>query len=412
MDGGGVTPSIPADPVSARNEHVSALRNAFIAFSRFRNHLAVLYVACSVAGAMCALGILQAMPDRYTASGLVAVQIATGARIDPAVRAAREALLADGLLGQVAGTFASTLPALRRQVSVTQSDGLALTVSATMRDPARAAGVVNGLIDDYVIAHALHSTAAATPVIRVLHQAARPSAPDKPGRWPAGLAGAVGGALVALLVQLAPGWARAVRTGGKQPWRQAGVDVISRLDTGLGRSLADALLQSGVGPQMAAMRATRATLGDAKTVSFVGGQPGPAASAAACAYARAAARDGQHVLLVDGDPAGAFMSRLLGEPGGRLGEVLRGEAEWRACVTHDRVAGLDTLVGMSDGAGGRRLSAVIDQAATVYDQIVLGAPEGTRLPRCDRAVMVLDGGETVVLAEQAGRAPLRGVTAD
>jgi Mrp family chromosome partitioning ATPase len=292
---------------------------------------------------------------------------------------------------------------MRRLVSVSQDDGLALTVSATMRNPARSADVVNALLDDYVIAHALGEQGAGVrdlPAIRVLRHPSVPTAPDKPAASLAGGLGAAAGLAIAVLVRMSRRWAAAARAreSVERSLRRAGMNVLGRLDPRAGRSMADALLQSGTGPQMAAMRATRDKLGDAKVVGFVGGQPGPAASAAACAYARAAARDGQHVLLVDGDPEGAFMSRLLGEPRGRLSDVLRGEAEWRDCVTHDRVEGLDTLVGPTHGAGARRLGAVIDQAVTVYDQIVLGAPKGTRLPRCDRAVTVLDGGEAVVLA--------------
>jgi MinD-like ATPase involved in chromosome partitioning or flagellar assembly len=197
--------------------------------------------------------------------------------------------------------------------------------------------------------------------------------------------------------------------------------VVGRLKNRTGRALADRLLQSGVGPEADAMRAASGRLGQLsrtppRVVGFVGAQAGLAATAAACAFARAAARDGQNVLLIDQDPASGAMARVLGEPGGRLGEVMSGAASWRDCVSPDRIPGLDTLVGsakpQADVAGNIvGLENLLAEARADYDQIVLGAAgtgevEATRIVRSsDVTVVVLE--ESAMRARPAAEAIAR-----
>ncbi len=254
-----------------------------------------------------------------------------------------------------------------------------------------------------------------TPDVRVLSQASVPGLPSAPNTKMAAAYGGLGGGLLACMAALAF-TRRSTGTADAAAFaRAAGLHVVATLrGRSTGRGLADKLLAGGTGPEADAMRLARTRTGQLsrtppRVVGFVGAQPGPAGTSAACAYARTAARDGQHVLLIDQDGETGAMPRMLGEQGGRLAEVLTGEASWRDAVAQDRVPGLETLVGTARPGPDTQRSAVglenlLAEARGEYDLIVMGAPlashaDATRVARSsDVTVVVLD---EALLREQA-----------
>ncbi len=254
-----------------------------------------------------------------------------------------------------------------------------------------------------------------TPDVRVLSQASVPGLPSAPNTKMAAAFGGLGGGLLACMAALAFTRRSSGAADAAAFARAAGLHVVATLrGRTAGRTLADKLLASGTGPEADAMRLARTRTGQLsrtppRVVGFVGAQPGTAGTSAACAYARAAARDGQHVLLIDQDAESNAMPRLLGEQSGRLAQVLTGEAAWRDAVAQDKVAGLETLVGAPrPGPDAQRSSVGLEnllaEARGEYDLIVMGAPlashaNATRVVRSsDVTVVVL---EEALLREQA-----------
>lgn len=142
-----------------------------------------------------------------------------------------------------------------------------------------------------------------------------------------------------------------------------------------------------------------------RTIAFVAAHAGGGnAAAAACAYARAAAWDGQRVLLVDADAASGNLPRLLRMPQGRLASVLSGAADARDAAAPDRVPGLDCLVHALRPAASAAdparnavgLENLLVEARDEYALVVLAGPaaataEAASLLRSsDAAVLVID----------------------
>jgi len=269
-----------------------------------------------------------------------------------------------------------------------------------------------------------------TPDVRVLSKASPPGLPSAPNVKMAAAFGGIGGALLACMAALAftqAGFGAADAAGLA---RAQGLQTIATLRGRRARSLADRLLQTGIGPEVDALRAARARLAQLsrmplRVAGFVGAQQNTTATSVACAFARCAARDGQHVLLIDQDPRSLSMSRVLGEPTGRLTDVLNGTLCWRDGVVADRIPGLDTLVGAATAENPHErqvvgLENLLVEARAEYDLIVLGAPAGadadaTRIARSsDVTVIVLDeaqmrpraASETCARLQSFSRAPL------
>jgi uncharacterized protein involved in exopolysaccharide biosynthesis len=246
-----------------------------------------------------------------------------------------------------------------------------------------------------------------TPDVRVLSNASPPGTPSAPNmKMAAGFGGMAGGLLASMGVL-----AFTRRTGGRPDAaafaRHVGGTVVATLRGRAARNgLADRVLTGEAGPEAQALNIARVRLGELsrvapRVVCFVGAQPGEAATAVACAYARAAAREGRRVLLVDGDPGGEErIANILGTPPGRLADAYAGLADWRDCVVPDRVDGLDVLTGAP--ASGETpyqtvgLENLLVEARTEYAQVVLGAPEAQQahavslVRSSDITVVVLD----------------------
>jgi uncharacterized protein involved in exopolysaccharide biosynthesis/Mrp family chromosome partitioning ATPase len=266
-----------------------------------------------------------------------------------------------------------------------------------------------------------------TPDVRVLSQAVTPGLPSAPNVKAATGLGGIGGGLLACVFALA-----FTRRGAVlDPERLAGISGLTLIATlrgkaglsGAGRrGLAARIAAAPAGDEADALRVARTRLGQIarrapRKVAFVGAVASHAASAAACAFARAAAFDGQRVLLVDADRAHRNLALVLGAPAGRLEEVLSGAADWRDAVTADVMPGLDLLLGArSVPAGGDSvaLENLLAEASEDYDLIVLGAPAAVHpdalgLARsCDVTVLVVEArdGEGAAQAARTRLAPM------
>ncbi len=248
-----------------------------------------------------------------------------------------------------------------------------------------------------------------TPDVRVLSKATIPGLPSAPNTKMAAVFGGMGGGLLACMAALAFTRRGAAAADGAAFARAAGLHVVATLrGRTAGRTLADKLLAGGVGPEADAMRLARTRAGQLsrtppRVVGFVAAQPGVAGASAACAYARAAARDGQHVLLIDQDGETGALPRLLGSAGGHLAEVFTGAVAWRDALAPDRVPGLDALVGTPRPGPAAPQSAVglenlLADARAEYDLIVLGAPLASQ---ADAVRVVRSSDVTLVVLDEA-----------
>lgn len=268
-------------------------------------------------------------------------------------------------------------------------------------------------------------TGTETPDVRVLSNAVTPGLPSAPNTKLAAGFGGLGGGLLACMAALA--FTRQTsRLDAAGFARQSGLAVVATLSGRVARaSIADRVLQNGSSAELDALRLARTRLGQLsrtspRVVGFVGAQAGTVASSVTCAYARAVARDGVRVLLIDGDPQGMTMARVLGMSGGRIAEVFSGAADWRDCVVPDRVAGLDTLLGTSGAAAGSRSAVALEnllvEARGEYQQIVLGSPGATQAEAisiarsADVTVLVIDEHGLREDVASAGVARLRGLS--
>ncbi len=249
-------------------------------------------------------------------------------------------------------------------------------------------------------------TGTETPDVRVLSNAVPPGFPSAPNTKMAAGAGGAGGALLACMAVLAF-TRRSVGSGAAAFAQEAGLAVAASLRARAAKSgLADRVVRDG--EENDALRLARAALNQLsrtppRVVGFVGGQAGASASSVAAAYARAVARDGQRVLLVDCDPNGnGGIGRALGAPGGRVAEVMTGAADWQDCLAADRVPGLQLLLGRREGGTAAPqpvgLENLLAEARGEYDHIVLGAPEAAQ---ADAVTVVRSADVTVLVIEEA-----------
>jgi uncharacterized protein involved in exopolysaccharide biosynthesis/Mrp family chromosome partitioning ATPase len=258
------------------------------------------------------------------------------------------------------------------------------------------------------------------PDIRVLSRAVPPGLPSAPNvKAATGLGGLAGGLLAGVLAL-----AFTTRRGGlidaESFARLEGLTTIATLRgkaalAGAGRTgLAARVVANPTGEDAGAMRMARARLGQIsrrapRKISFVGAQTGTAAAAAAAAFARIAALDGQRVLLVAADAAQPAMARVLGV----IGESAAASGDWRDGVVQD-ASGLDVLPGCATAQGAVALENLLAEANEDYDVIVLGAPafaqpDALTLARsCDVTVLVIEArvGVTAALEARGRLAPM------
>jgi uncharacterized protein involved in exopolysaccharide biosynthesis/Mrp family chromosome partitioning ATPase len=264
----------------------------------------------------------------------------------------------------------------------------------------------------------------ATPDVRVLSHAVTPGLPSAPNMKAATGLGGLGGGLLACAFALA----FTSRKRALDPAAMTRIEGLTLIATLRGKpggrgGLAARIAAAPLGDEADAMRVARARLGQMsrrapRRIAFAGGQSGAAAAAAASAFARAAALDGQRVLLIEGDSGHHDLASVLGAAPGRLDDVLAGATDWRDAVAPDVTPGLDLLLGGPPAAAAPRtgvpLENLLVEAGEEYDLIVLGAPAAAQpdalgLARSsDVTVLVVEsrGGAEPAVAAQTRLAPM------
>ncbi len=261
-------------------------------------------------------------------------------------------------------------------------------------------------------------TGTETPDVRILSTAVPPGSPTGPNTKMITGAGGLSGVLLGCLVALLR--LRSVDTFETAPdfTRATGLPVLAVLPRGLALSgrtaLASTVMTAPTEPGADALRKLRTKL------RFVGRSRAPrsilftsaagrgdaAASAAAgfaAAFARVAAADGEHVLLLEGNLAAPGLGRLLGIESDGLTELFDIGADWRDTVAADPQSPLDLLlVGQPLANSHGLLSGVTFQNLLVevrqdYDLVVMDAPAAGSADaaalalRADATVLLIDG---------------------
>jgi succinoglycan biosynthesis transport protein ExoP len=247
-----------------------------------------------------------------------------------------------------------------------------------------------------------------TPDARILSRAEPPARPSSP-RGSLLMAAA---ALVGLVIGAGLAWLREVtattfRTEAEVqavlglPCIGAIPRVGSRLDWGRdwerGQGVAAALAQEGTvtARQLQHLRGRLAlAAADPRLLTVTSARPGDGKSSLALALARAAARGGERVLLVDCDLWRGNLSRIMGAgeaPG--VADLLAGRADTAALARPDGRSSL-TFIAAGQGKDGRRIAGLAAKASTEgwrrdYDLIVLDAPP------------ILASADALLLAEMA-----------
>ncbi len=227
-----------------------------------------------------------------------------------------------------------------------------------------------------------------TPDVRVVAMAAPPGGPTSPNMKLAAGAGGVAGAMLGCLFVMA----RASSAGGfSKPadFAAAGLPVpglVSRAVLGRSRSRRVRPMPVPAGRDAEGLRTLRFRLARLGQVSaprsavFAGLRDGDDAARVAVAMARAAAMDGDRVLLVEGDLQSPKAAALLGAAHDGLIEALEGKSNWLDQVSHDTATPLQVLAAAQpDGKahillGSNAFQNLLVEAQAQYDLVVLTAP--------------------------------------
>lgn len=262
--------------------------------------------------------------------------------------------------------------------------------------------------------------AAEVPDVRVLSTAAAPSMPSGPNgkliTGMGGLSGIVLGCLLALT---------RLRTvdGFDDPadvTRSTGMPVLGTLPRNMLRSgLLKRVLNRSQGSDVEALRALRARVrfagrtGTPRCVLFTPGLGRGEPTDLAAAFARAAAVEGEKVLLIEANFNAPALARLFGVRSDALADVLQGGADWRDAVIPDPQSPLDLLLtdrrlaGANALLGGVPLQNLLVEARNQYDLVVLSgpAPDAADMQalalRADTTIIVLDAKSGNPVAQQA-----------
>lgn len=248
--------------------------------------------------------------------------------------------------------------------------------------------------------------------VRLLSAAVPPGGPSGPNFKMAGMMGGAGGALLGCLIALAR--LRSVDgfdTAGELT-DATGLPVLAVLPRRMLRS------RQLSAQDIEAMRLLRGRLrfsgrgGRPQAVAFVPILPAGSAAGLAVLFARAAAADQEHVLLIEGDLREPRMAALLNrrEPGG-LPQVLAG-ADWRdTLVQEGGQGGLDLLLASARGTDSHVLLTsphmhnLLIEARDDYELAVLDGPPAAA---SDAAVLAALADVTVLVVDsRAGHAAVQ-----
>ena len=226
-----------------------------------------------------------------------------------------------------------------------------------------------------------------TPDVRVVAMAAPPNGPTSPNMKLAAGAGGVAGAMLGCLFVIA----RASSAGGfSRPadFAAAGLPVpgvVSRTVLGRSRRRVRAMpVPAGRDAEgLRTLRFRLARLGQVsapRSAVFAELGDGDDAVRVAVAMARAAAMDGDRVLLVEGNLQLPKAAGLLGAAHDGLIEALEGESSWLDQVSHDTATPLQVLAATRPAGeahillGSTTFQNLLVEAQAQYDLVVLTAP--------------------------------------
>ena len=251
-----------------------------------------------------------------------------------------------------------------------------------------------------------------TPDVRILSAAVPPGMPSGPNMKLAGLMGGIGGALIGCLLSLTRLKSANGFDSAAEVTAATGLPVIATFQPGLLKRGRGLLARSPIdGEDAEALRTLRSRLRFAgrglapRTVVFVPVMKSEKAALLAAGLARAAAGQGERVLLIGTDIANPQLKVLVGQENSTSSNLLRalsGE-DWHTAVTEDRQSGLDLLIaGRADASGVSLLQRpefqnLLVEAREEYDLIVLDAAAAASadaisiVQKVDVAVLVVEG---------------------
>jgi succinoglycan biosynthesis transport protein ExoP len=180
------------------------------------------------------------------------------------------------------------------------------------------------------------------------------------------------------------------------PRRHGGVSLVSQIKQEPGGEVAEAFRF------LRARLRNESRLGAPRSVVFAADDDDPGSAEIAASFAYVAARDGERVILVEGNVNEPQLAGLLGIANTDMLAVLEGEGDWRRALLSEQSAGLDLLVTCAPIPGSHALLAspkfqnlLVDLRAA-YNLIVLNAASAKSADtfalalRADATVLVID----------------------
>ena len=187
--------------------------------------------------------------------------------------------------------------------------------------------------------------------VRVLSAAVPPAYPSSPNPKLSAAMGGCGGIFFGLFLSFIRDRRADVFTTVEEVTAVTGLPVlavVSRRDGG--SSLVSQIREEPGGEVAEALRFLRARLrnesrlGAPRTVLFAADNDDPGSAEIAASFAYVAARDGERVILVEGNVNEPQLAGLLGIAKADMLAVLEGEGDWRRALLSEQSAGLDLLV--------------------------------------------------------------------
>ncbi len=259
-----------------------------------------------------------------------------------------------------------------------------------------------------------------TPDVRVLSTAVAPGSASGPNTklivGTGGLSGAMLGCIFALLrLRTVNGF-----TDPADVTRATGLPVLGTTRRSvLRQGLADRVLATPAGAEAEFLRGIRTRLrfagrsGSPRTVLFTSTSGRDRGPELAAAFARVAAGEGEHTLLIEGNLDAPPLVRLFGMRSGALGSVLGNGIDWRDAAVADPHGPLDLLLadrkvsGANVLLGSVALQNLLVEAQAHYSLVVVSGPQADTAAaqalalRTDATVLMLDGQSGYPAAQQA-----------
>lgn len=255
-----------------------------------------------------------------------------------------------------------------------------------------------------------------TPDVRVLSAAVPPGWPSGPNTKLIAGVGGICGLLFGCLLSLTRISSVEEFDGATQLARSIGIPVLAsiprRLITGGPRSFLHQILvkQAPFATELARVLRTQIRFAgrtsSPRIVAFTSLGNDMAAPVVAAAVARMAAKDGERVLLIEGNLIAPGLGRLLGSRNRGLSAVLTERADWRDMLETDPETSLDVLLaghrvpGSSTCISSVTFQNMLVEARSEYELIILDAPAAST---SDTAVLVQRTDATLLVVDQKAR---------